>query len=63
MPVYAGAKKPLINEYKTDYYFGNDGFGDFNFTQKITAKVDRSKHASVMLVDLVKRYPGIIIFI
>lgn len=58
VPVYAGAPKPLINKYETEYYFGIDGFGDFNFTQKITAKVDRSKHASVLLVDLVKQYPG-----
>ncbi|XP_011638980.1 probable uridine nucleosidase 2 [Pogonomyrmex barbatus] len=63
VPVYIGAHKPLINKYTTDYYFGDDGFGDFNFTQKITAKVDRSKHASVLLVDLVKRYPGEIIVI
>lgn len=58
IPVYTGVKKPLINEYETDYYFGKDGFGDFNFTQKIIAKIDRSKHASVALVDLAKQYPG-----
>ncbi|XP_011881375.1 PREDICTED: inosine-uridine preferring nucleoside hydrolase-like [Vollenhovia emeryi] len=58
IPVYAGPQKPLINKYETDYYFGNDGFGDFNFTQNITAKIDRSKHASVALVDLVRQYPG-----
>ncbi|XP_071559189.1 inosine-uridine preferring nucleoside hydrolase [Temnothorax nylanderi] len=58
VPVYIGSKKPLINEYEDEYYFGKDGFGDFNFTEKITAKVDRSKHASVALVDLVKQYPG-----
>ncbi|KAL0106323.1 hypothetical protein PUN28_016206 [Cardiocondyla obscurior] len=58
VPVYAGAVKPLINSYTDECYFGNDGFGDFNFTQEITAKIDRSKHASVALVDLVKRYPG-----
>ncbi|KYQ54550.1 putative uridine nucleosidase 1 [Trachymyrmex zeteki] len=56
--VYAGADKPLINEYTSDDYFGDDGFGDFNFTQKITAKIDRSKHASVAYVDFVKKYPG-----
>ncbi|XP_011685836.1 PREDICTED: uncharacterized protein LOC105448775 isoform X2 [Wasmannia auropunctata] len=58
VPIYSGARKPLINEYETDNFFGDDGFGDFNFTKKITAKIDRSKHASVLLVDLVKRYPG-----
>ncbi|KAG5316600.1 IUNH hydrolase, partial [Pseudoatta argentina] len=56
--VYAGADKPLINKYESDNFFGDDGFGDFNFTQKITVKIDRSKHASVAYVDLVKKYPG-----
>ncbi|XP_011153705.1 probable uridine nucleosidase 2 [Harpegnathos saltator] len=58
IPVYKGSVKPMINTYKFDDYFGEDGFGDFNFTQRITAKVDESKHASVLLVDLVKKYPG-----
>lgn len=58
IPVYSGAQKPLINTYKVDNFFGEDGFGDFNFTQNITAKLNRSKHASVLLVDLVKQYPG-----
>ncbi|KAG5309650.1 PREDICTED: inosine-uridine preferring nucleoside hydrolase-like [Acromyrmex echinatior] len=56
--VYAGADKPLINKYEFDNFFGDDGFGDFNFTQEITVKIDRSKHASVAYVDLVKKYPG-----
>lgn len=42
----------------SDSYFGSDGFGDFNFTEEIVAKVDKSKHAAVALVDLVKKYPG-----
>lgn len=58
IPVYSGAQKPLINTYENNDYFGKDGFGDFNFTETITAKVDKSKHASVLLVELVKQYPG-----
>ncbi|KMQ94899.1 pyrimidine-specific ribonucleoside hydrolase riha-like protein [Lasius niger] len=58
IPVYSGAQKPLINMYVSNDYFGKDGFGDFNFTKNITAKVDKSKHASVLLVELVKQYPG-----
>ncbi|XP_070158394.1 nucleoside hydrolase isoform X1 [Polyergus mexicanus] len=58
IPVYSGAQKPLINMYENTNYFGKDGFGDFNFTKTITAKVDKSKHASVLLVELVKQYPG-----
>ena len=59
IPVYEGADKALIKQYAfSDSYFGSDGFGDFNFTEEITAKVDKSKHAAVALVDLVKKYPG-----
>lgn len=58
IPVYSGAQKPLINIYESSDYFGKDGFGDFNFTETITAKVDKSKHGSVLLVELVKQYPG-----
>ncbi|XP_076684717.1 uncharacterized protein LOC143377387 [Andrena cerasifolii] len=59
IPVYEGVDQPLIQKYVfSDCYFGSDGFGDFNFTDKITAKVDKSKHAAVALVDLVKKYPG-----
>ena len=59
IPVYEGVDEPLIQKYIfSDGYFGSDGFGDFNFTEKITAKVDKRKHAAVALVDLVKKYPG-----
>ena len=59
IPVYEGADKALLQRYIfSDGYFGSDGFGDFNFTEKITAKVDKSKHAAVALVDLVKKHPG-----
>lgn len=56
--MYSGAQKPLINMYENNDYFGKDGFGDFNLIKNITAKVDKSKHASVLLVELVKQYPG-----
>lgn len=35
-----------------------DGFGDFEFTQKITAKACKTKPAAVLLVELVNKYPG-----
>ncbi|CAL7942670.1 unnamed protein product [Xylocopa violacea] len=57
IPVYRGAQKALINEYKVNNFFGIDGFGDFNFTEKITAKVDESKYAAVALIELVKQHP------
>ncbi|XP_076180600.1 uncharacterized protein LOC143153381 isoform X2 [Ptiloglossa arizonensis] len=56
--VYKGAQKALLNEYKPSNFFGFDGLGDFNFTEKIIAKLDKSKHAAVALVDLVNQYPG-----
>lgn len=49
--------------YESTDYFGKDGFGDFNFTKTITAKMDKSKHASVLLVELVKQYPGMYTYI
>lgn len=58
IPVYKGAERALVNHYKSDHFFGSDGFGDFNFTQKITAKLDDTKHAAVALVDLVNKYPN-----
>ncbi|KAK9298958.1 hypothetical protein QLX08_007875 [Tetragonisca angustula] len=60
IPVYKGAEKALINEYNEyteDNYFGCDGLGDFNFTEEIIAEVNKTKHAAVALVDLVKQYP------
>lgn len=57
IPVYGGAERPLNKLYEPNDYFGSDGFGDFNFTERITAKV-RAKNASVALVDLVQQYPG-----
>ncbi|CAK9817798.1 Probable uridine nucleosidase 1 [Anthophora plagiata] len=58
IPVYKGAHRALIYNHKFGSFFGSDGFGDFNFTEKIIAKVDESKHAAVALVDLAKQYPG-----
>jgi len=48
-----------MNNYEPSDYYGTDGFGDFNFSQNITAKLNTSKNASALLVDLVKQYAGI----
>lgn len=61
--MYSGSQKPLLYPYQFSDYFGKDGFGDFNFTREIIAKIDKSKHASVALVELVKQYPGIFVFV
>lgn len=47
-----------MGQFKTDYYFGNDGFGDFKFPEKIVASVDRSKHAAIALIELAKKHAG-----
>lgn len=39
-------------------YFGEDGLGDFIFDEKIEAKVDKSKHAAIALIELAKKYKG-----
>ncbi|KAL5239765.1 hypothetical protein ACI65C_007175 [Semiaphis heraclei] len=58
IPVYSGASKPLTGNHTSDNFFGNDGFGDFDFKQKIIGDIDRSKHAAVALIDLANKYPG-----
>ncbi|XP_008547463.1 uncharacterized protein LOC103571186 isoform X2 [Microplitis demolitor] len=58
IPVYAGAKKPLMDDYIAENWFGVDGLGDFNFEDEIIGEVDRSTHAAVALVNLAKKYPG-----
>lgn len=58
IPVYSGNQKPLIYNFTAGNYFGNDGFGDFEFDKQLTAKINRTKHASLAIIDLVKQYPG-----
>ncbi|XP_017876031.1 probable uridine nucleosidase 2 [Ceratina calcarata] len=58
IPVYKGAERSFMNEYRSNNYFGSDGLGDFEFTQEIIAKVDESKHAAEALIEFAKRYPG-----
>ncbi|XP_011505012.1 PREDICTED: probable uridine nucleosidase 2 [Ceratosolen solmsi marchali] len=56
IPVYGGSAKPLLKNYSRDNFFGNDGFGDFQFDKNITATIDRSKHASIAIIELSKAY-------
>ncbi|XP_057318968.1 uncharacterized protein LOC130663639 isoform X2 [Microplitis mediator] len=58
IPVYGGAKKPLMGNYTAEDWFGIDGLGDFNFEDEINGEIDRSTHAAVALVNLAKKYPG-----
>lgn len=58
IPVYGGAELPLIKQWEDTHYFGKDGLGDFNFEEEIKFSVNRSKLASIALIDLVKANPG-----
>ncbi|XP_058797576.1 uncharacterized protein LOC131667858 [Phymastichus coffea] len=58
IPVYSGATQGFNEPFSTDNYFGSDGFSDAQFDEEITAKVDRSKHVALALVDMVKQYSG-----
>lgn len=53
-----GSSKPLINKITFDHHYGEDGFGDFEFEEEIIGKIDRSKHASLALVDLARENAG-----
>ncbi|XP_043473440.1 probable uridine nucleosidase 2 isoform X2 [Leptopilina heterotoma] len=56
--VYGGAKRALINNYKGIPFYGKDGLGDFEFTEEIIAKVNKSSLAAVALINFIKMYPG-----
>ncbi|KAJ8675231.1 hypothetical protein QAD02_011017 [Eretmocerus hayati] len=58
VPVYSGARKPLMSEYIKSIYFGEDGFGDFHFDKNLISSVNTSSHAANAMIDLVQKYPG-----
>lgn len=47
-----------MNNFKGFPIFGNDGLGDFEFSEKIITEVDRSLSAAAALINFVKLYPG-----
>ncbi|XP_043288289.1 probable uridine nucleosidase 2 [Venturia canescens] len=58
IPVYAGAQKSMMKKFTKGNYFGEDGFGDFHFDEEIVARLNRSSHASLAMVDLARDHPG-----
>ncbi|KAK2589328.1 hypothetical protein KPH14_007876 [Odynerus spinipes] len=58
VPVYSGNHKPLVYNFTASDYFGKDGLGDFEFDKQIIGTINRTKHASLAIIDLVKQYPG-----
>ncbi|XP_043487407.1 probable uridine nucleosidase 2 [Polistes fuscatus] len=57
IPVYSGSKKSLMYNFTSTNFFGKDGLGDFKFDKNITGKINRTKHASMAIIDMVKQYP------
>jgi len=57
--VYRGASKSLVLTPPQDNYFGEDGFGDFEFPNPPDPDdLLQSKHAVIALIDIVNQYPG-----
>jgi inosine-uridine nucleoside N-ribohydrolase len=57
--VYRGASKSLVLTPPQDNYFGEDGFGDFEFPNPPDPEdLLQKKHAVVALIDTVNQYPG-----
>lgn len=56
--MYGGAVRAILKEYAPDGYFGKDGLGDFHFDEEINGAIDESKHASVAMIELSKKYSG-----
>ncbi|KAG8228827.1 hypothetical protein J437_LFUL008323 [Ladona fulva] len=59
IPVYKGADRPLLRNSTTDHFFGNDGFGDFNYhNAPKPMEYLQKEHAVLTLIRLVSQYPG-----
>jgi inosine-uridine nucleoside N-ribohydrolase len=57
--VYRGASKSLILTPPQDNYFGEDGFGDFEFPDPPDPDTLLQKEpAAVALIEIVSHYPG-----
>lgn len=57
--MYRGAAKSLIFTPPQDNYFGEDGFGDFEFPDPPDAKeLLQKQHAAIALIETVTQYPG-----
>jgi inosine-uridine nucleoside N-ribohydrolase len=57
--VYRGASKSVVLTPPQDNYYGEDGFGDFEFPNPPDPdKLLQNKHAAIALIDIVNQYPG-----
>lgn len=57
--MYRGASKSVLLTPPDDKYFGEDGFGDFEFPNPPNPDdLLQSKHAVIALIDIVNQYPG-----
>lgn len=57
VPIYPGAKYPLVEQRVTDYYYGNDGFGDVFKSQLSQLPEIQNEHAVLFLIRKVKEFP------
>jgi len=56
--VYRGASKSVLLSPPPDNYFGEDGFGDFEFPNPPDPEdLLQTKHAVIALIDTVNQYP------
>ncbi|KAL7306361.1 hypothetical protein TKK_0001786 [Trichogramma kaykai] len=58
IPVYRGAQRPLMEKFNATTYFGEDGFGDFQFDKNLTQTIDETMPAALAMIELTKKYPG-----
>ncbi|XP_065218457.1 nucleoside hydrolase-like [Planococcus citri] len=60
IPIYAGASRSILRKkgVLSSFGFGEDGFGDYKFEDKILGEVDRSNPASLALIELSKTHAG-----
>ncbi|KAL1124435.1 hypothetical protein AAG570_001063 [Ranatra chinensis] len=62
IPVYAGSEDAMVYTVATDSYFGEDGFGDFDFPEPNPDYVSQTPAAQA-LVQMVKESPGEIMLV
>ncbi|XP_014256629.1 uridine nucleosidase 1-like isoform X2 [Cimex lectularius] len=57
VPIYKGMRTPWSGHIYSDGYFGNDGFGDFDYDGPLNKSLIQKVHAVDFMIDLVKKHP------
>ena len=59
VPVFAGSDQGLVYAVEMDYFFGYDGFGDFDFPDAPDPRdVAEKSHAATAIASMVENNPG-----